>query len=225
MTSTDDETRQTDNSDPDSQIPVRLWNMVRLGLVGLAAGIVALVIAVANGAADPRPVGSLKWEDHFAGAVEWETFGRGATLDDRALDITPGRDEVGGAVTGPAAAEYSFEAAGGQAAGEVGAAYGIVFDYQDPGRYTAVLINGNGYVEVISAGGRQYLAWQQWPNILLAFEANRLRVDVQGGHGLIRINDEILLTVPVSGGRVGVAARGSAPGQRVRFGWAKYWAE
>ena len=217
--------QQTEISDLDSQVPAWLWNAVRLGLVALAAAIAALVLAVANGAADPRPVGALKWEDHFAGAVGWETFGQGATLDDRALDIAPRPGGIGGAVTGPAAAEYSFEAAGGQAGGEVGAAYGIVFDYQDSGQYTAVLINGNGYVEVFAAGGRRYMDWQQWPNILLAFEANRLRVDVEGSQGLIRINDEILLTVPAGGGRVGVAARGSAPGQRVRFGWAKYWAK
>ncbi|HLB46026.1 MAG TPA: hypothetical protein VJL59_03270, partial [Anaerolineales bacterium] len=63
----------------------------------------------------------------------------------------------------------------------------------------------------------------QWPNILLGTEANRLRVDVQGGQGLIRINDEVLMRVPVGDGAIGVIARASADSQRVRFGWAKYW--
>ncbi|MEK6573318.1 MAG: hypothetical protein AABZ58_03230, partial [Chloroflexota bacterium] len=113
--------------------------------------------------------------------------------------------------------------AAGQADGEIGAAYGIVFGYESPESYIAAMINGNGYVEVVSADGREWMAWQQWPNILLGTEANRLRVDVQGGQGLIRINDEVLMRVPVGDGAIGVIARASADSQRVRFGWAKYW--
>jgi len=40
---------------------------------------------------------------------------------------------------------------------------------------------------------------------------------------LIRINDEVLMRVPVGDGAIGVIARASADSQRVRFGWAKYW--
>lgn len=141
------------------------------------------------------------------------------------MEIEVGRDEIGGGVTRGEGGEFTFEVAGGQSSGEVGTAYGIVFNFQTPESFTAVMINGNGYVEVISADGREWMAWQQWPNILLGYEANRLRVDARGGEGLIRINDEALLRVPVSEGAVGVIARGSAAGQRVRFGWAKYWAK
>ncbi|MEK7278652.1 MAG: hypothetical protein AAB427_14970, partial [Chloroflexota bacterium] len=107
--------------------------------------------------------------------------------------------------------------------GEVGAAYGIVFAYQDQFHYSAVMINGNSYAQVFSTDGREWMAWQQWPNILLGYEANRIRIDVTNGEGLIRINDEVLLRAPVGAGGVGVIARASANDQRMRFGWAKLW--
>jgi hypothetical protein len=213
---------------------------VRGGFLILLVATVGLAAAVAMGVADPRPVGRLKWEDHFVEGERWEVFGRGVEIGDQGpvlpapvvqaqvseaegLEIEVGRGEIGGAVTRSEGNEFTFEVAGGQVEGEVGAAYGIVFGYKSPASYTAVMINGNGYVQVISADGREHLAWGQWPNILLGYEANRLRVDVQNGEGLIRINDEVLMTVAVADGEVGVIARGSAGGQRVRFGWAKLW--
>ncbi|MEK7326813.1 MAG: hypothetical protein AAB217_16335, partial [Chloroflexota bacterium] len=153
-----------------------------------------------------------------AAAVRWEMFGEGR-FDEGGLVIASN----GGAVTPVEAADFTFEAAGGQSAGVIGAAYGIVFGYQNEQNYVAVLINGNGYVEVTGVDGTEWIAWQQWPNILLGDEANRLRVDVSGGEGLIRINDEVLMRLPVGEGKVGVVGRGLEPGQEVRFGWAKLW--
>lgn len=194
--------------------------------MALAAAAAGLAAAVALGVADPKPVGRLKWEERWtADGGRWVVFGEGVKIGDQGLEIDAGRGEVGGAVTRREEAEFTFEVAGGQSEGEIGAAYGIVFGYQSPESYIAVLINGNGYVEVVSADGREWMAWQQWPNILLAYDANRLRVDVQGSEGLIRVNDEVLMRAPAGEGGVGVIARGSADGQRVRFGWAKYWAK
>ena len=192
---------------------------MRWGFAALMLGIVGLTMAVALGVADPRTAGPLKWEDHFT-AARWETFGT-TRFDGGGLVIA----STGGAVTPVESADYTFEAAGGQAAGVIGAAYGIVFGYQNEHDFMMVLINGNGYVEVTGADGTQWMAWQQWPNILLGDEANRLRVDVSGGEGLIRINDEVLLRLPVGEGKVGVMARGLEAGQEVRFGWAKLWAK
>ena len=211
------------SQNPNFRPPVWLWNATRSGFVILVIAAIGLVIAVAGGVADPRPVGTLKWEDHFAEGARWQVFGKGVEIGDRRLEIVVGPDEIGGAVTWSEGDEFTFEVAGGQADGEVGAAYGIVFGYRSLESYTAVMINGNGYVEVISADGQEHLTWSQWPNILLDYEANRLRVDVQNGEGLIRINDEVLMTVAAADGGVGVIARGSAEGQRVRFGWAKLW--
>ncbi len=210
---------------PHSGAPEWLWQTVVWGFGALVIGIGALVIAVAAGVADPKPVGALQWEDHFAEAgAKWETFGSGVSFAWDGLTITLARaDEIGGAVMSPPAKEFSFEAAGGQSSGEVGAAYGIVFAYQDQFHYSAVMINGNSYAQVFSADGREWRAWQQWPNILLGYEANRIRIDVVAGEGLIRINDEVLLRAPTAAGGVGVIARASANDQQVRFGWAKLW--
>lgn len=194
-----------------------LWQGVRWGFVALVTGIVGLAVAVALGVADPKTAGPLLWEDHFS-AGRWETFG-GARFDGGGLVMVSN----GVAVTPSEAAEFTFEAAGGQSAGTIGAAYGIVFGFQSEQNYTAVLINGNGYVEVVSADGTEWMAWQQWPNILLGVEANRLRVDVSGEEALIRINDEVLRRVPAAEGKVGVIARALETGQEARFGWAKLW--
>ena len=206
-------------------MPELLWQTVVWGFGALAIGIGALVIAAAAGVADPKPVGTLQWEDHFAKAAsKWQSFGDGVLFAEDGLTITLTRaSEIGGAVMSPPAKEFSFEVAGGQSSGEVGAAYGIVFAYQDQFHYSAVMINGNSYAQVFSADGREWMAWQQWPNILLGYEANRIRIDVSGGEGLIRINDEVLLRAPTGDGGVGVIARASANDQQVRFGWAKLW--
>lgn len=199
------------------QVPEWLWRIVTLGFVALVLGIVGLAAAVALGVADPKTAGPLKWEDHFT-AGRWETFGE-ARFDEGGLVIA----STGVAVTPVEAADFTFEAAGGQSAGVTGAAYGIVFGYQNEQDYVMVLINGNGYVEVSGADGTEWMAWQQWPNILLGDEANRLRVDVSGGEALIRINDEVLRRMPAAEGKVGVIARALEPGQEARFGWAKLW--
>jgi hypothetical protein len=203
---------------PKDQIPIWAWRSVRWGFVILVIGLAGLIAAVALGVADPKPVGPLKWEDHFTPG-RWETFGE-ARFVAGGLDVSGAE---GGAVTAPESADFTFEAAAGQSGGEIGAAYGLVVGYQSLQNHIAVLINGNGYVQVISADGREWRQWGQWPNILLGTEANRLRVDVVDGEGLIRINDEVLLQAPVREGRVGVIARPSMGGQTVRFGWAKLW--
>jgi hypothetical protein len=206
--------------------PAWLWRAARWGLGLLLLAVLGLAAAVALGVADPQPIGALAWEETWAGERDrWQTFGEEIVMGNGGLEIGVGADEIAGAITQIDSPAYTFEAAGGQAQGPVGAAYGLVVGYQGPRSYLAVLLNGNGYVEVASAGGREWMRWQQWPNILLGFEANRVRVDVQDGMGLIRINDEVLLTAPVSRGAVGVIARGSADGQQVRFGWARYWSK
>lgn len=207
------------------QLPEWLWRIIVWGFVILVIGIGAMVIAVAAGVADPKPVGTLQWEDHFTEAgAKWQMFGSGASFAEDGLTIALARaNEIGGAVMLPDATAFSFEVASGQSSGEVGAAYGIVFGYQDESHYSAVMINGNSYAQVFSTDGREWMAWQQWPNILVGYEANRIRIDVSGGEGLIRINDEVLLRAPTGDGGVGVIARASANDQQVRFGWAKLW--
>ena len=134
------------------------------------------------------------------------------------------KGDYGGAVTTvESASRFTIEAAAAQANGELGAFYGILFNYRDAAHYSAVLINGNGYVEVFEKEGKVWMPQQEWPNILLGNESNRVRLDVAKGEGLIRINDEVLMRVPITGGEAGIVARASAANQRVRFSWVKLW--
>jgi hypothetical protein len=211
--------------DNDVEISEQLWNWARFGLLALVVIIAGLAIAIALGVADPKPVGSLQWEENWqTGSEDWLAFGnKDVTMGLGRLEIAVNAGETGGSFTSNEANEFSFEAAGWQQAGEAGANYGIVFGYNSEDDYTSVTINNNSYVEVVSANGKTWMPLQQWPNILLGSEANRIRVDVQGGQGLIRINDEVLMSVPVNGGDIGVIVRGTAERQIVRFGWTKYW--
>jgi hypothetical protein len=103
-----------------------------------------------------------------------------------------------------------------------------VFGWQSASHYHAVLVNGAGYAEAYTQRGAQrqtWFAWQQWPHILYGNQNNRLRIDVRGASVTARINDEVLAATMLAevDGRVGVLARGAAPGQVV-FSWVRLWA-
>ena len=58
-----------------------LWNSIRVGFMLLTVVIIGLVVAVANGVADPQPVGSLQWEDQWTVENEkWTVFGAGVRI-------------------------------------------------------------------------------------------------------------------------------------------------
>ncbi|MEK7440775.1 MAG: hypothetical protein AABZ78_08275 [Chloroflexota bacterium] len=210
---------------PNEQILKWLWGLAWWSFVILILVIAAMVMVVALGAGDPKPVGSLKWEDRFDSRARWQTFGDEIFFGSGGLVIgLKQKGDYGGAVTSvEASSQFTIEAAAAQANGELGAFYGILFNYRDAAHYSAVLINGNGYVEVFEKEGKVWMPQQEWPNILLGNESNRVRVDVSNGEGLIRINDEVLMRLPITGGDVGIVARASAANQRVRFSWVKLW--
>jgi hypothetical protein len=216
---------QIKTPNPNNQTPKWLWRLARWSFVILVLVIAAMVIAVALGAGDPKPMGSLRWEDRLDSRARWQTFGDELFFGSGGLVINlKQKGDTAGAVTSvEATSQFTLEAAASQANGEPGAFYGIIFNFRDPDHYTAVMINGNGYVEVFEIGGKVLMPQQEWPNILLGNESNRVRVDASNGEGLIRINDEVLLRLPITGGDVGIVARASAANQRVRFSWVKLW--
>ncbi len=219
------ETKEIKIENPNDQIPKWLWGLARWSFVILILVIAVMVTAVALGVGDPKPMGSLKWEDRFDTRARWKTFGDELFFGSGGLVIgVQQKGDYGGAVTTvEAASQFTIETAASQANGEMGAFYGIIFNYRDADHYTAVLINGNGYVEVFEKEGKVWMPQQEWPNILLGNESNRVRLDVTNGEGLIRINDEVLMRLPITGGEVGIVARASAANQRVRFSWVKLW--
>jgi hypothetical protein len=204
----------------------------------LALGLLAalgVAGALGLGAADPPRAGPLRWEDDFkAGMGRWAWLPppggwlglEGGALMARLGGAGPDFPAVG-LTTGPEG-DYTFEVAGAAAGGN-GAAYGLVFGWQDAAHYSAVLINANGYAEAFTRAGdgaTAWYAWQQWPHILVGAEANRVRVDVRGRRVTLRINDELLAEGEAAQphGRLGVIARSAEPGEVV-FSWARLWSD
>ena len=197
--------------------------------------VLALAAVLALGAADPRPVGSLAWESNFIPPEQdnWQlvleepgsaVFGASGLTFDLAESDSPvfaWRPATGGA--------YTFAATGAQLAGTPGALYGIAFGYIAEDDYAAVLINNNGFVSAYRQNREEQTFWlplQQWPHVLLEDEKNELRVDVERDATTIRINSEVLLTIPIAtSGGVGVFAIPRASGQVIQFSSAQFWSE
>ncbi len=216
-------------------IPDWLRRLLVAGFLASLLLVLALAAVLALGTADPHPVGSLAWESNFIPAEQdtWhlvlgETgsamFGEsGLTFDLPALDgpVFAWRPATGGT--------YTIAATGAQLAGPPGALYGIVFGYIAVDDFAAVLVNNNGFVLAYRQNREEQIFWlplQQWPHVLLEDKENELRVDVEHGATTIRINSEILLSVPTTtSGRVGVLAIPRDSGQVVQFSSAQFWSE
>lgn len=219
-------------------VPNWLWRTVTVSFFAILLSVSALAVALSLGAADPPRAGPLAWEETFQSDVSrWELgASEGASIQVRnnalvAAFTAPG--QMAWAITAAPAGNFTLEAAAGQAQGEIGAQYGLVFDWRSEAEYATVLINGNGYAEALrqTGGGQElWFPFQQWPHILYGMEANRVRVDVRGSTVSARINDELLFGTDRRGLgdriglKLGVLARAEGAGQVV-FGWVKVWAE
>jgi hypothetical protein len=221
-------------------VPAWLWRLAVWGFGLLLVGVVALAAALSFGLADPPRAGPLLWEADFSGqAARWEWFPPdGGTLAPHGSALVadfarPG--QVAAALAEAPTGDFTLEAGAAQTTGASGAQYGLVFNWQSDDHYSAVLVNGNGYVEAYRQAGRVREAWfpfSQWPHVLVGPEANRVRVDVRGLRVTVRINDELLGAFevpPGEAGRLGVMARATgAPGStgtsRVVFSWVRVWA-
>jgi hypothetical protein len=224
----------------DSQQPAPrwLWQVVAWGFGVLLVGVVGLATALALGAADPPRAGSVRlWMDAFkTGAARWQFYSEGAQIGPRdgALVIGLAENQVAAALTARPAGNFTVEMAGAQTSGALGAKYGLVLGWRDPAHYSAVLVNGNGYVEAYQVEGaerRVWFEWQQWPNLLAGTDANRVRADIRGQRITVRINDEVLLeTTADTAGEIGVLARdsvaapdGSGSPSLVVISWVEVW--
>jgi hypothetical protein len=221
---------------PDDPAPPFLWRLATRSLVVSLLAVVILAAGLALGLADTPRAGPLLWQDDFkAGTQRWEMLApadgtlaaqNGALL----AEFGPDAGETWAlALTAAPAGDYTLEAAGTALEAGSGAAYGVVFGWQDGSHFSAVFVNSNGYAEAFQQTGAErhdWFVWQQSPIILYGSETNRVRVDVRGAGLTIRINDEILAAgLPAAGqGRLGVVARSAAPGQVV-FSWVRVWSQ
>jgi len=217
----------------DQNVPRWLWRTVTWGFVIVTVGVTGLAGALALGLADPPRAGPLSWQDDFKSET-----GRWAFLAPEGGSLAPQAgallvefssshsDQMALALTVGPAGDFTLEVAGAQTGGESGAKYGLVFAWQNATHYSAILINGNGYAEAYRLNGAErndWFKWQQWPNILVGTDSNRVRVDVRGTRITARINDELLgETTTAAQGKIGVLAESAAPAQVV-FSWVRLW--
>jgi hypothetical protein len=211
--------------------PLWLWRIAVWAFGISVMSVAGLTWALASGLADPPRAGPLLRYDNFqTSADQWEFIApAGGTLaphEGGLIAEFPARaaDQWAIGLTNGPLGDFTLEVAGTQISGE--AAYGLIFAWQDKAHYSAVLINGNGYAEVYRQEGTartDWFQWQQWPNILLGTESNRVRIDIRGTRLTARVNDEVLAEgATTGGGKIGVIARSSAP-SRVVFNWIQVW--
>ncbi len=211
-------------------VPVWLWRAAVWGGGLLVAGIIGLAAALWLGASDPPRAGPRLWMDDFKTTTgSWRLVEQGGTLALRqgalrASFTAPGQWSAG--LTERPKGDFTFEITAAQSAGAPAAQYGLVFDWRDEAHYAAVLINGDGYATAFRLDGasrQDWFTWQQWPNILLGTDGNRVRLDVRGLQVTARVNDELLVEFETqTPGQIGVMAVSQGAGE-VIFGWARAW--
>jgi hypothetical protein len=216
-------------------LPHWLRQILRWGFILSLIGVMALAYALSQGLADPPRAGRLQWQSDFrSDAARWEFRApAGSTLVPTAgglLATFSAPEQLALGLTADPGGDFTLETGGTQIEGETGAAYGVVFGWQDETHYSAVLINSNGYAEAYRQAGAEkqvWFAWGQWPHILALPESNRVRIDVRGGRVTARVNDELLVenatTVEAIRGRVGIVARSLGAG-KISFSWMRLWA-
>jgi len=210
-----------------------LWNFANGALVIVMVGIVSLALALAQGVADPPRAGNLWLFDDFKSETSRWTFSapEGINLHTEGAliaEFTALTTQPAFALTEGPANNFVLEIAGTPRANANDIAYGLVFGWQDETHYSAVLVNGNGYAEAYQQNGAErvvWFEWQQWPHAVSG--DNRVRVEVEDGRVVARVNDEWLteaaLTTPPAGKMGVIAHTAGAPGGII-FSWVKVWA-
>ncbi len=107
--------------------------------------------------------------------------------------------------------------------------YGLVYRAQDPDRYYAFGVGGDGYYAVLRVDEGQEIPlvpWQQFPHIRRGGQLNRLRVRCAEGTCDFTINDEVAATVEDEtwfSGDVGLWTRAFDEPVAVQFSGARLW--
>ena len=214
----------------DQPAPRWLWRLIVWGFGAMLVIVLGLGLALALGAADPPRAGPLLWMDDFkARSARWQFVTTGGSLGpgQGALVANLAQNQMAAALTARPGGDFTVEMAGAQTSGALGTKYGLVLGWRDPAHYSAVLVNGNGYAEAYQIEGgqrRNWFQWQQWPNLLVGADSNRVRANVRGRQVTVRINDELLVEVTADVvGEMGVLARDSVAPSQIVISWIKVW--
>lgn len=220
----------------DETLPIWLFKLLKLSVVGMTSLATLLVVLLALGASDQKPSGRVVWQTNFNPAADhdihlWsESFSQDARekLGPNGLIlelVKPGMTRVFTRLS--VGCDGAYEISGAQISGSPGAMFGMVFDYLSELDYAAVMVNNNGYVVSYRQSGSTRDTWvplRQWPHVMVGSNANRILINVSEGLAVIRINDEVLREVPIYGnGAFGVIATSHADDQVVSFDLARCW--
>lgn len=176
--------------------PERLRTWVVPAAVALLAGGLALMIAIATGTFDPRPVGPLFNETGFS-----------------PLHLAAGKEALFWEMSraGPRAA-HSWRLSAALTAGELDSGYGLAIG--DEARALVVAVSPLGYVAIWErdAAGEmtaEWLPWQPWPHVRTGEAVNEIWLDIVPDGDvdrlIVRVNRELLWqgAVAVLGSEVG----------------------
>lgn len=158
-----------------------LWNTL-LGAIALTlAAALVLIVALALGWNNPRPVAPPNWQ-HPGPSPR--------------LVALPGEDAV--ALLGFSGDDLTLEAEARPISGPAFNGYGLVCRAQDTAHYIVFAVSGDGYYAVLRVTGDEETAlvdWQQFPHIRRGRQPNRLRVACIGPTCRFYINDEYATAV------------------------------
>lgn len=161
------------------------WRALRLITVGLSGVLVFLVLLIALGYFDPKPLGPLVLVDQP---------GVYSTSEGDALVLSQ-------LPPWPAAAtvkQFSIRLTAANVAGELDSGYGLALS--DTSRQLFIAASPLGYIAVWEKGTERepayILPWERWPHVLVGRQPNELWLDVASSPGgsiiTARINRELL---------------------------------
>ncbi len=187
-----------------------------LGLMTLVlAGALALIVALALGWNSPRPTRPPDWE-----------------APGLPLDLKAPQNETTTSLLGHPGGDSTLEVEAIPLSGPDFNGYGLVYRAQDPARYYAFAVGGDGYYAVLRVAGDEETAlveWQQFPHVHRGQQPNRLRVACEGPTCHFYVNDEYAATVDDNtwlAGDVGLWVRGFGDGDvAVQFVNVRAWVE
>jgi hypothetical protein len=221
-------------------IPMWLWRLTLIALLGASLSVVILLILASGGMSNPKPIGVLAVHDELERDVGW-TLRVGNGLSEANAEIGGGsyrvvvpasRARVLALAPYPVQPPCTIMIAGRQVDGPTDAGYGLWWGDQAHGDYHAAAVNGDGYLTVFWSVNRRIQAikeWQMFPRIHPQGEVNTLQVDIDAEQMLIRANDEIVTTLDwTSNGSLETGfyvETLSAGGTTVDFDWLAIWQE
>jgi hypothetical protein len=202
-------------TDQDS-FPEWLWRASLYSLIGVV-GITLVVLAlILMGVTDPKPIGTLTIDaplDQVDGSMLTLVEANTQSLIDTPYQIDP-----------PGTIELTASLQSGPAESGYGVWWGENADHVQG----LVAVNGNGYLTIVQAE-QPIMEWQPWPHVRSAGDSNRLRVDIEAGQVVVRINDEFTASFEAESGdplQIGLYAESfNTGGAVVAFERIRVWEE